>query len=121
LIADHLGYARYPSEPPKKFPMNTKMHQTIIPSAPATRKPPVPRTPPAHPSKNASLQSAPQPTMSNNTQPSDDDRAAPKDSHPTPTDQAISLTKRRSNQASSSPPPPSTTALRGRGSNPDTP
>ena len=48
--------------------MNTKMHQTIIPHPhPAAKTARQQRTPPAHPSKNASSQSAPQPTMSNNT------------------------------------------------------
>jgi hypothetical protein len=68
LIADHLGSRKVPIRNPKGSPMNTKMHQTIIPhptssNPKATRQQ---RTPPAHPSKNASLQSAPPPTMSNN-------------------------------------------------------
>jgi hypothetical protein len=55
LIADHLGIARYPSEPPKRFPMNTKDVPDDRPHIAQAANPKIsnhaPRTPPAHPSK----------------------------------------------------------------------
>jgi hypothetical protein len=84
LIADHLGFARYPPEPPKRFPMNTKMHQTIIPHAiqqPKTARPGRrrPHIPPIR-----LLPSAPQPTLSNQQRQPDDHRAAPQRPPPNP-------------------------------------